>query len=142
MISAGSNADCLPSILLSLIVLIPCASMSFTPPVHDVAWRCSIMCTCCHGPEGKSGPLGVLFATNDIGRGRRSRLPRCVRQSRWRAPCPAISLLWVKRAVFTVGWSLPIYLDNRSLLCRPRLRESVIKQRRAQKASAHLIASR
>src|SRR3979490_2972959 len=39
VISAVLNADCLPSTLLSLIVLIPCAFMSFTTPTHDAAWR-------------------------------------------------------------------------------------------------------
>jgi hypothetical protein len=37
VISAALNADCLPSILLSLIVLIPCRFWSFTTPTHDAA---------------------------------------------------------------------------------------------------------
>src|SRR6476660_2566818 len=66
-----------PSILLSLIVLIPCAFMSFTTPTHDAAWRCSIMSTCCQRPKGKSAPLAVLLTTNDTGRARRSCLRSC-----------------------------------------------------------------
>ena len=37
MISAALNADGLLSILLSLIVLIPCRFWSFTTPTHDAA---------------------------------------------------------------------------------------------------------
>jgi hypothetical protein len=94
------------------------------------------------GKGGKSGPLGVLFATNDIGRARRSRLrdhDASVNRAGSALPSDKVAVGQDRRFARRPFSSR---LPQQSDVIDPPLRKVPIKQHRAHKAFAQTFRNK